>query len=343
MRGRNNKKSRKVVHLFQKRWVFPAIYIACAAVILTVALWFQAANPKKAPNKEQATPYSQTEDPGIPVTKSSEVVKMPAAANAEVVVKKKFYEDAATEEEQEQALVFYNNTYSPNKGIDIAAKNGKEFDVTAALSGTVTKAEKDSLLGYVITVDNGNGLATSYQSLGSVKVEKGAKVAQGEVLGKSGLSAMNKEAGSHVHFEVRKDNVAVNPERYLNKLATDVKAEAGAAKATNGSADEKATNSQTEDKQQKEEKSTNGSADEKATNSQTEDKQQKEEKSTNGSADEKATNSQTEDKQQKEEKSTNGSADEKATNSQTEDKQQKEEKSTNGSTESSSDSSSTQE
>ena len=76
-----------------------------------------------------------------------------------------------TEAEQEKALVFYNNTYSPNKGIDIAAKNGKEFNVVA-LSGTVTKAEKDSLLGYVVTVDSGNGVAVSYQSLGSVKVEK---------------------------------------------------------------------------------------------------------------------------------------------------------------------------
>ncbi len=105
----------------------------------------------------------------------------------------------------------------------------------AALSGTVTKAEKDSLLGYVVTVDSGNGVAVSYQSLGSVKVEKGARVAQGEVLGKSGLSAMNKEAGSHVHFEVRKDNVAVNPERYLNKSVAEIKADAGATKATNAS------------------------------------------------------------------------------------------------------------
>ncbi|PFW64068.1 peptidoglycan DD-metalloendopeptidase family protein [Bacillus sp. AFS075034] len=325
MRGRNNKKSRKVVHLFQRRWVFPALYIACAAVILSVALWFQAANPKKAPNQDQATPYTQTEDPGIPVTKSSEVVKMPAAANAEVVVQKKFYEDGAPEKEQEQALVFYNNTYSPNKGIDIAAKNGKEFDVTAALSGTVTKAEKDSLLGYVITVDSGNGLATSYQSLGSVKVEKGAKVAQGEVLGKSGLSAMNKEAGSHVHFEVRKDNVAVNPERYLNKSVTEIKADASAAKATNGSANK------TDDKQKKEDKSTNskpeekGQKEDKSTNSKPEEKGQKEDKSTN---------SKPEEKGQKEEKSTN---------SKPEDKQKKEDKSTNGSTESSSDSSSTQE
>ncbi|PFJ17431.1 peptidase M23 [Bacillus cereus] len=285
MRGRNNKKSQKVVHLFQKRWVFPALYIACAAVILMVALWFQA-NLKKAPNQDQATPYTQPENPAVPVTKSSEVVKMPAAANAEVVVQKKFYEDAATEAEQEKALVFYNNTYSPNKGIDIVEKNGKEFDVTAALSGVVTKAEKDSLLGYVVTVDSGNGVATSYQSLGNVKVEKGARVAQGEVLGKSGLSAMNKEAGSHVHFEVRKDNVAVNPERYLNKSVTEIKADVGAAKATN------ASGKKDDDNSQKEEKSTSTKPE-----SKTEDNSQKEEKSTSGKEETK-----------KEEKSTNGSS-----------------------------------
>ena len=75
-----------------------------------------------------------------------------------------------------------------------------------------------------------------------MKVEKGARVAQGEVLGTSGLSAMNKEAGSHVHFEVRKDNVAVNPERYLNKSVTEIKADAGAAKATNASGKKLMTN-----------------------------------------------------------------------------------------------------
>ena len=37
---------------------------------------------------------------------------------------------------------------------------------------------------------------------------------------------MNKEAGSHVHFEVK--TMCVNPERYLNKSVTEIKADAGA-------------------------------------------------------------------------------------------------------------------
>ena len=94
MRGRNNKKSQKVVHLFQKDGCFRHYTLLVQMVILMVALWFQGANPKKTPNHDQATPYTQSEDPAVPVTKSSEVVKMPAAANAEVVVQKKFYEDA---------------------------------------------------------------------------------------------------------------------------------------------------------------------------------------------------------------------------------------------------------
>ncbi|MGG0237442.1 peptidoglycan DD-metalloendopeptidase family protein [Bacillus rhizoplanae] len=311
MRERENKKSsRKVVHLFQKRWVFPTLYIVCAAVILTVALWYQAANTKKTPEKNEATPQSVSEIPTMPVTKSSEVVKMPTANAADVVVKKKFYEDKAAAEEQEQALVFYNNTYSANTGIDIAAKNGKEFDVAAALSGTVTKAEKDPLLGYVVTVDNGNGVTTFYQSLGSAKVEKGAKINQGEMLGKAGLSEMNKEAGYHVHFEVRKDNVAVNPELYFDKSVADIKVEKQEKQK-----EEKSTNGATDEKQ-KEEKSTNSPADDKKkeekSTSGTNDEKQKEEKSTSGTNDEKqkeekSTNSSTDDKK-KEEKSTNSSA-----------------------------------
>jgi stage II sporulation protein Q len=226
MREREKKHtSRKVVRLFQKRWVFPTVYIVCAAIILTAALWFQATN--KDQDQKQANPYSQTEkeNPAVPVSKPAELVKMPVADESKAVVKKKFYDDKASEKEQENALVFYNDTYTANTGIDIAAKDGKAFDVVAALSGTVLKAEKDALLGYVVEVDSGNGVVTFYQSLEDVKVEAGDTVVQGDVLGTAGLSEVNKEAGYHVHFEIRKDGVAVNPETYLNKPVAQVKAE----------------------------------------------------------------------------------------------------------------------
>ena len=99
---------------------------------------------------------------------------------------------------------------------------------------------------------------------------------------------MNKEAGSHVHFEVRKDNVAVNPERYLNKSVTEIKADAGAAKATNASGKKLMTNL-------KEEKSTSTKPE-----SKTEDKSQKK-------RNQQAVQLVTKEEPKKEEKSTNGS------------------------------------
>jgi stage II sporulation protein Q len=227
MREGEKKSSRKVVRLFQKRWVFPTTYIVCAAVILTAALWFQMTNDTKE-SKKPSVPYSQNESPTVPVTQASEIVRLPAANADDVVIKKKFYEDKASAEEQEQALVFYNNTYSANTGIDIAANDGKTFDVTAAISGTVTKAEKDSLLGYVVTLDSGNGITTFYQSLDSITVEVGDTIAQGDILGQAGLSEVNKEAGYHVHFEIRKDGVAVNPESFFDKTVADIKVAAPA-------------------------------------------------------------------------------------------------------------------
>lgn len=223
--GEKKQSSRKVVRLFQKRWVFPTLYIACAAIILTAALWYQASKDPKQLSQKPSAPYSQQDNPTISVASPSEIVKMPVADADQVVVKTKFYDDKAEAKEQEEALVFYNNTYSANTGIDLAAKDGSAFDVTAAVSGTVTKAEKDALLGYVVTVESGNGITTFYQSLSKLQVEQGDTVSQGDVLGTAGMNELNKEVGNHVHFEIRKDNVAVNPESYFEKSVADIKVE----------------------------------------------------------------------------------------------------------------------
>ncbi len=215
MREEQNKKtSQKVVKMLRKRWVVPAIYLVSAAVILTGALWYQYSNAP-TPTKQTGTAIDTNEPDAVPVTKTEEKLSYPVAKDTTVQVKSHFYDDSASKDQQQQSLILVDgSTYAINTGMDLVDKSGKEFGVTAALSGTVTKAQKDAELGYVVEVDNGNGLVSYYQSLKSISVEEGSKVTQGQALGVAGTSLIGKENGIHVHFELRKDGVAINPEKY---------------------------------------------------------------------------------------------------------------------------------
>lgn len=210
---------------FRKRWVFPAIYLLSAAVVLTAVLWYQASSndvKDQITDNGNKTSESDTND-ALEVSKQVENVKMPVSAPESVSVITKFYEADATQEDKEAALVNYKNQYSLSKGIDLADKEGKEFEVSASLSGTVAKASKDPVLGHVVEIEHEDGLSTVYQSLAAVSVAEGDKIEQGQVIGTSGKNLYNEEAGNHVHFEIRKDGVALNPQDYLDKPVTSIK------------------------------------------------------------------------------------------------------------------------
>ncbi|WP_462410274.1 peptidoglycan DD-metalloendopeptidase family protein [Neobacillus sp. Marseille-QA0830] len=222
MREEENKRSSQsssVKRFFKKRWVFPAIYIASAAIILTGVLWYQssAGDTDKYSYKSSDLTGKKKETPAVEVNTALENVKMPVADAKDAEIKTKFYDFNAKAADQEAALVFYNNTYQPNTGIDITMKDGKSFDVTASLSGTVTRVEEDAILGNVIEIDHNNGIVTQYQSVKDIQVEVGDKVEQGDVLAKAGQSLFNEKAKTHVHFEIRKDGVAVNPSEFFDK------------------------------------------------------------------------------------------------------------------------------
>ncbi len=233
----NNRSSQSSFKRFmKKRWVFPAIYIASAAIILTGVLWYQAATTNNAKNKygykSSNLAGKKFDEPSVEVNKPIENFEMPVKDPASAVIAKKFYDFSGKKADQEAALVVYKNTYVPNTGIDIGVKDGKSFDVIASMSGMVTKVEEDSLLGNVIEVEHDDGVVTQYESVKDIKVKVGDHVKQGETIAQAGQSLFNEKAGTHVHFEIRKDGVAINPQSYFNKPLSAVVDENPAADKT---------------------------------------------------------------------------------------------------------------
>lgn len=153
-------------------------------------------------------------------TEEIEVLHKPVGDDMKVV--RGFYDTSLSDEELQNALIYFEGVYRPNYGVDYA-NDGKTFDVLAATSGTVTKKENDSLLGWIITIEHDSGVSTTYQSLSQVKVEKGDKVKQGDVIAVSGENVYESELKSHVHFILSKDNKTLNPETYYNQELTKIK------------------------------------------------------------------------------------------------------------------------
>ncbi|NGP44745.1 M23 family metallopeptidase [Bacillaceae bacterium SIJ1] len=206
--------------LTKKRWFYPAVYLASAAVILTSVFWMQdnaLEEAQDAQNEDFSVNDPMFDEDAVEVTNSTEHFVMPAREDVAVIVAKDFYEASASQEEQEEALVMHNNTYYPNTGVDLATENGESFEVLAALSGTVTRAEKDDLFGNVVEVDHGEGVETYYHSLSEVQVQEGDTVKQSDVIGSAGQNEFNQESGVHLHFEVRKDGEPINPLSVIDK------------------------------------------------------------------------------------------------------------------------------
>ena len=107
-----------------------------------------------------------------------------------------------------------------HKGIDIGSPSGTE--VIAPLDGVVINSKDNaSECGGFIKIKHNDNLFTKYCHIKKIKVAKGASVKQGDVIGISGggLEDPNRgtTSGPHLHFEVIKDGVNVDPALYIGK------------------------------------------------------------------------------------------------------------------------------
>jgi len=101
-----------------------------------------------------------------------------------------------------------------HRGVDILAPDGT--DVRASEYGLVLYVG-DGLRGYgnVIVLDHGEGITTLYGHLEKFRVKSGDAVAAGQVIGAVGRTG--NATTSHLHFELRLENEALDPGLYLRE------------------------------------------------------------------------------------------------------------------------------
>lgn len=184
--------------------------IAVISIILSTQILLE-----KEPGEEQNEHVNKTVfERETPVVVTPEIITRPYT-DSSISIKTNYYNKNDDEETQKNSLILYENTYLPSTGIDYISDYN--FDVVSILDGIVITVKEDQTLGKLIEIKHKNNIISSYQSLSEIMVSVGDEVKQGTIIGKSGTCNLQKDMGSHLHFELTKDSQTVDPEEYFDK------------------------------------------------------------------------------------------------------------------------------
>jgi len=99
-----------------------------------------------------------------------------------------------------------------HRGLDLVVPSGSP--IYASDGGTIIYAGYSGSYGNHVKIKHSDGFVSLYAHMSSISVSYGEKVFQGQEIGKVGSTGNS--TGPHLHFEIMKNGVLVNPESYLN-------------------------------------------------------------------------------------------------------------------------------
>lgn len=98
-----------------------------------------------------------------------------------------------------------------HEGVDFVAAPGTA--IRAAAAGVVISAELHPQYGNLVEIDHGRELTTRYAHASRIFVKSGQLVRRGQKIAEVGTTG--RSTGPHLHFEVRVNGIAQNPDRFL--------------------------------------------------------------------------------------------------------------------------------
>ena len=157
----------------------------------------------------------------IPVSKNENNMIIKPYTNDKVKVYSYFYDFEGDTKKQLDSLIYYENTYMQNNGVDYS--NDEEFDVVSILDGEVISIEDNAIYGKVVTIKHNDNLKSVYSNVKNVLVNVGYKISQGEIFASSDTYKVDTKVKSLLHFEVYYKDNAIDPENLYTMSVSDLK------------------------------------------------------------------------------------------------------------------------
>lgn len=134
--------------------------------------------------------------------------------NEKVTIGRGFYDFEGEQTNQEKSIIFYENTYMQNSGVDYVSD--EVFDVISVLAGKVISVDTDEALGNIVKIEHDKNIITTYQGIDKVALKVGDVVSQGTIVGVSGKSLVNSNYTTSLHFEVNYKGELIDPEKFYS-------------------------------------------------------------------------------------------------------------------------------
>lgn len=134
--------------------------------------------------------------------------------NEKVTIGRGFYDFEGEQTNQEKSIIFYENTYMQNSGVDYVSD--EVFDVISVLAGKVISVDADEVLGNIVKIEHDKNIITTYQGIDKVALKVGDVISQGTIVGVSGKSLVNSNYTTSLHFEVNYKGELIDPEKFYS-------------------------------------------------------------------------------------------------------------------------------
>lgn len=215
---------------FEKRyssWKGKGVYLALGCCVLSVVLAgfgiFGSRQKQKNDVTEPSAVITQSSDRAVnnPATNVPDTRRQTEAPTAATTSKPEFILPCGTQiiKDFSRGELVQSKTmgdYRVHSGIDFKA--GKGDDVKAVADGKVTNVSENSLWGWVVEIDHGNGMTARYCGLMKTPaVKKGDTVQAGKIIGRAGVVPCESAEETHLHFETRVQGKPSDPLAVLGR------------------------------------------------------------------------------------------------------------------------------
>ena len=203
--------------------IIPSIYVGVIGVMVVSCL-LVVSGVKNFLNERKDYDYTLDKvfiKDTIPVSKNENNMIIKPYTNDKVKVYSYFYDFEGDTKKQLDSLIYYENTYMQNNGVDYS--NDEEFDVVSILDGEVISIEDNAIYGKVVTIKHNDNLKSVYSNVKNVLVNVGYKISQGEIFASSETYKVDTKVKSLLHFEVYYKDNAIDPENLYTMSVSDLK------------------------------------------------------------------------------------------------------------------------